>query len=166
MNQNSSENRINIIDFYSSAGEGRSHIASFIEGHLYIEFALNMITEKLTQEVENVDSMINNFFKKVKILRILQRITPEMEKCLLEINTTRNKLAHKLDMVLTYEKTVDLIKLSHRAGVEYSDDTILTGTASNHDYNIQDMILELFGNTYFKLLFMNQDLFPENSFLY
>jgi len=154
----------NIIEFYTT--ESNPYLSQFIRGHLYIEFALNKIIEKSFQFPNELETIANTFFRKVKILVSIGRLSKEMETLILAINTIRNILAHGLDYEITFEKAFELVNLAAKAGIDFSDDGIWRNNNYCMDvYGIDGIILELMGNTFYNLFINNEDLFPNEQYL-
>jgi len=87
-----------------------------------------------------------------------------MEILLLEINKTRNKIAHNIDFELTFERIFELANLANSAKVDFSDSTICCDYQLAKEYfGIENSIKEIFGNLFYDILDQNSDLFPDEE---
>lgn len=69
-------------------------------------------------------SKCDTFSKKLKWLFENNHISNEMNLLLSEINSLRNKLAHRLSYRITPETLLNLLHLADQAGIDFSDEGI------------------------------------------
>lgn len=92
----------NIIDFYNSYDE---NLIRYIKGHMFLEFAMNTIIVKAL----NVSTEKKSFAEKIDLL-FNKALISKNQKCLLKaINKQRNKIAHNLNYVLTFDTLYNLV---------------------------------------------------------
>ncbi len=143
----------NIIDFYYSYDD---NLILYIKGHLFLEYAMNLIYSKAT----GLDVSEHSFYQKIHLLSNKNLITNNEKILLLTINRCRNKIAHDLDYDLTFDTAYDLVCLSVKAGVDYFDDNIYKDKLiSQKEYGIEGIINELFPNTFCQLIDNNKKYF-------
>lgn len=148
----------NIIDFYDSYDE---NLIRFIKGHLFLEFAMNTIIEKALNR-----STRKTFSQKIDILFSESLISENEKELLSAINTQRNKVAHNLNYVLTFDTIFTLVRLSAKAGVDFSDNTIYKNKKLSEEwYGIDGIINEIFPNTFCHLFYQNEECFQDQEFL-
>lgn len=151
---------INIIDYYNEADT--AFLFEFLRGHLYLEYILNILIEKSIKDKQKNE--FDTFNKKIKVLKESNIIDGNMKELLSGINRIRNKLAHQIDFEINFEMMFTLVRISSRAGVEYSDDHIYTNEQySKECYGIDGIIKELFPNTFCQLLYNNERYFGDKE---
>lgn len=149
---------LSILDFYNKFDE---NLILFIKGHLFIENAINIILQKINIETEK-----KTFFNKINLLFKNKRIDGKIKKLLNAINTVRNKIAHNLYYELTFPTVFELVNLSVKSGIDYSEDTIYENKLLSEEwYNVYGLINELFPNTFSYLLELNENLFDKDEIL-
>lgn len=152
----------NIVSFISEPVDENFQL--FIRGHLYLEAILNEIIDRSFAVPDAADELASMFYRKVKLVRSIGKITLEVESLLLTINEVRNKLAHKLDFTLTFDMAFTLVTKANEAGIDYSDDRIHQDrTASEQDYGIYGVINEVICNTFSHLVWENEDIFTKDD---
>ena len=78
------------------------------------------------------------------------------------INGIRNKIAHKLDFKLSFDEVFELVKLSNKCGVVYSDSTIYKNSKLSKEwYGINGAINELFPNHLSHFFEENEEYFED-----
>ncbi|MPN20022.1 hypothetical protein SDC9_167398 [bioreactor metagenome] len=143
---------------------GKEESFLFIRGHLYLEALLGEIILRSYPEPQALNDISVMFYRKVKLVRAVGRLTTEMEDLLLSINTLRNKIAHKLDFGLDFDSVYELILKAHKADIDFSDDMIyLNKDESMKNYGIDLSITELMSNTFSELIYSNEDLFSQDD---
>lgn len=149
----------NILDFYDNFDE---NLIRYIKGHLFIEFAMNTILEKATQKTASKYT----FSKKIDLLFDGGFIDEPEKELLKRINQFRNKIAHNLDCELNFDTVFELVELSAKAGVDYSDETIFENKKLSEEwYGTTGVLNELFPNTFCHLLYQNEQYFEGNELL-
>lgn len=160
---------INILNFFKNNNENDEDIVSFIRGHLYIEALMSEIIDRAYIEPGALSEVSTTFFKKVKLIKSIGLLTNEFEDLLININQIRNKLAHRLGFNISFVMLFNLVQKAYYAGVDFSDDTIyLDRNECEQNYGISGVINELMCNTFYQLVWNNEDLFTEdeiNNFL-
>lgn len=153
----------NIINYASGEAYGEPFQA-YIRGQLYIEALLSEIIERSFKNPDSLKKVTNSFHIKVKIVRALDRVSVPMEDLLLQINSLRNKLAHKLEFTMVFEDVFDLIEKAAGANVDFSDDNIyLDRNFSELNYGVNGVIAELMSNTFSQILYENEDMFTQED---
>lgn len=147
----------NIIDFYRNYDE---NLICYIKGHLFLEFAMDKIIEK----VLSVSTNNKTFAQKIALL-YERSLLSEREKDLLKaINKQRNEIAHNLNYVLTFDIMYDLVKQSAVAGVDFSEETIFKNKKLSREwYGVNGIVDELFPNTFCHLFSANEQYFEDNE---
>lgn len=149
----------NILGFYENYDE---NLIRYIKGHLFIEFAMNTILLKSTHRSVSKYT----FSKKIDLLFDGGFIDEAEKRLLKKINHFRNKIAHNLDCELTFDMVFELVELSAKAGVDYSDETIYRDRKLSEEwYGITGVLNELFPNTFCHLLYQNEQYFGKNELL-
>lgn len=149
----------NIIDFYNDYDE---NLIRYIKGHLFIEFAINTILEKAAQKTASKCT----FSKKIDLLFDGNFINESEKNLLKRINYFRNRIAHRLDYTLTFDTVFELVELSAKAGVDYSEETIFRNKKLSEEwYGITGILNELFPNTFCHLLYRNEQYFEDNEIM-
>lgn len=153
----------NIINYTIGEAYGEPFQA-YIRGHLYIEALLSEVIERSFKNPNALKNVTNSFNNKVKIVRALDRISDSMEDLLLQINSVRNKLAHKLEFTLVFEDVFDLVKKAVGAKVDFSDDNIhLDRDYSELNYGVTGVVAELMSNTFSQIVYENEDMFTNED---
>lgn len=130
----------------------------FIKGHLFIENIFNILLSK-----KNI-TINTTFSDKINKLYDNGMIDKSMKSYLKSLNKIRNKIAHDLFYKLKFEEVYELLKLSHDASVDYSDDCIYQNKRlCSEFYGLQGIINELFTNTFSSLILFNSELFAEDE---
>ena len=142
-----------IFDFYRAYDD---NLIRYIKGHLFLEFAMNAIIKKAL----NLNKEAKTFAYKIGLLSENSLLSENDTILLKAINKQRNKIAHDLNYLLTFDTVFSLVKLSSEAGVDYSDDTIFKNMKLSKEwYGIDGIINELFPNTFCHLLYNNEKYF-------
>ncbi|MEK4061895.1 MULTISPECIES: hypothetical protein [Paenibacillus] len=153
----------NIITYASGEAYGEPFQA-FIRGQLYIETLLSEIIVRSFKNPEALKNITNSFHNKVKIVRGVDRISAPMEDLLLQINSVRNKLAHKLEFNLVFNDAFELVEKAAEAKVDFSDENIyLDRNYSELNYGVTGVVAELMSNTFSQILFENEDMFTHED---
>lgn len=138
----------------------------FIRGHLYLEFALNIIIKHTFLNSDELSGIESTFYQKVKLLKSKGKINNALKSLLLEVNKIRNKLAHNISFELNFEIVYNLVKLAHIANIDFSDDSIhMDFRYSKENYGIEGVIIELMANTFCELLCLNEDIIGTDTIL-
>lgn len=147
-----------ILDFYNNYDE---NLIRFIKGHLFIEFAINKIIENALNS-----SIKKTVAKKIYLLKDNLLISEKEFDLLIALKNQRNEIAHNLNYDLTFEEMYNLVMLSVKAGVDYSDSTIYKNKKLSEEwYGIQGIIDEIFPNTFCHLLCQNEQYFENDEIL-
>jgi len=147
----------NIIDFYNSYDENMIH---FLKGHMFLEFAMNTIITKSL----NINTEKKTFAKKIDLLFFNSLVSEKEKKLLKAINKQRNEIAHNLNYTLTFDILYELVLLSAKSGVDYSDSTIYKNKKLSKEwYGIEGIINELFPNTFCHLFYKNEKYFEDSE---
>ena len=154
-----SSSEANILDFYSSYDE---NLIRYIKGHLFLEFAMNTIIEKALK----LSTKNKTFANKITLLYKNQLISEDERNLLKAINKERNEIAHNLNYILTFDCVYNLVVLSSKARVDYSDDTIYQNKKLSLEwYGVDGIVSELFPNTFCHLFYQNEKYFEGNEIL-
>lgn len=149
----------NILDFYSSYDE---NLIRYIKGHLFLEFAMNTIIEKALK----LSTKNKTFANKITLLYKNNLISEDEKNLLKAINKVRNEIAHNLNYILTFDCVYNLVVLSSKARVDYSDDTIHENKKLSLEwYGVDGIVSELFPNTFCHLFYNNENFFEGNEIL-
>ncbi|MEK4153656.1 hypothetical protein NYE27_01065 [Paenibacillus sp. FSL R10-2779] len=160
MNLNDPRNIIN----YTNSEAYDEPFQSYIRGHIYIEALLSEIIERSFENPEGIKKVTNSFYNKVKIVRDYDRVSIPMKNLLLQINSVRNKLAHKLEFTLIFEDVFELVKTAAEAKVDFSDDNIhMDRNYSELNYGVTGVVAELMSNTFSQIIFENEDMFTKED---
>lgn len=152
----------NIIRFISEPVDESFQL--FLRGHLYLEAILSEIIDRSLAVPDAVNELASMFYRKVKLVRALGKVSPEVEELLLKINEIRNKMAHKLDFTLTFDVAFALVTKASQAGIDFSDERIHQDRAvSEQDYGIYGVINEVICNTFSHLILQNDNIFTEEE---
>ncbi|WP_438498479.1 hypothetical protein [Paenibacillus sp. IHBB 3054] len=153
----------NIINYATGEAYGEPFQA-FIRGQIYIEALLSEILQRSFKNPDALKSITTGFNAKVKVVRAIDRISPDMEDLLLQMNTIRNNLAHKLEFTLAFDTVYDLIRKAAKAKVDFSDDNIhLNKKYSNENYGVTGVIAEMMSNTFSQIIYENEDIFTHDD---
>lgn len=107
------------------------------------------------------------FSAKIKTLFKNSLISEEEKKLLSNINKHRNKIAHDLNYNLTFDILFNLVLLSVKAKVDFSDHAIYEDKKLSEEwYGIGGIINEIFPNIFFHLFFENKKFFQDNEFFW
>ena len=152
----------NIIKFISEPTDENFQL--FIRGHLYLEALLSEIIERSYRQPDALNDIASMFYRKVKLVRAVDRISKPEEELLLGINRLRNKLAHKLEFFLSFDDCFQLVLKAHTAGVDFSDDTIHQNRGLSEEYyGIYGVVNEVMCNTFSHLIWKNEDIFSDDD---
>lgn len=154
--------KLNVLNFL---GDGNDEsFQMFIRGHLYIEALLGEIIERAYVKSKAHVEVSTMFFRKVKLVRAIGRLSESFEELLLSINQVRNRLAHRLDFSLDFGSVFEIAQKAYIAGVDFSDDRIhMYKDISEQDYGITGVISEVITNTFYQLVWNNEDLFSQDE---
>jgi len=155
-----SPDEINIINFIAE-----SHILEFqmyIRGHLYLEALLGEMIQRKDSNIK--PKTIDTFHKKIIIAEKLMLIDNSEKDLLNSYNQVRNKIAHDFKFKFDFDIFFDLAQKAGIAGVDFSDETIYENKELSQDwYDISGIINEVVVNTFFHLVYRNQELFPDDD---
>lgn len=147
----------NIIEFYAEYDE---NLIRYIKGHLFLEYLINTILKKSL----NKECGKYTFCEKIRLLYKNNLIDDKEKDLLLSINKLRNKIAHVLDFELSFDELFDIVKMSSKIGVDYSDSTIFNNRKLSKEwYGISGIINELFPNFFSYLLLKNAEYFNDTE---
>ncbi len=94
---------------------------------------------------DEFDAFSLNFPAKANLCKALGLIDSDMTSFLLEMNTIRNRFAHRLGYSLSFDDAFSFAQAAAKGGVEFSDDSIHTDrTNSEAWYGIKGIIQEVF----------------------
>lgn len=102
----------------------RPELAAFITGHLILESVLVQLIELKLTDADHINLFDLSFPNKVNMAKSRGLIGEKMGEFLLEMNSVRNRLAHRLGEPIEFDRMYSLAKVAHLGGVEFSDDTI------------------------------------------
>lgn len=152
----------NVVDFVMESASEELHIV--LRGHLHIEALMDEIIRRSFVCPTALDDYRQSFFVKVKLLRALGLIDEKLEQVLLALNSLRNKVAHRLHFVVTFDDAFSLVKSAAGAGVDFSDDTIhFDRKLSEEWYGTIGVLLEVFSNVFQELVWQNEALFTKGE---
>jgi len=133
-------------------------LGAFMSGHLLLEAILVQILETKPEESDKGKYFDWSFRKKVDASEARGLIDVGMASFLRGVNDIRNRLAHKLDIPLTFDEAFRLAELAANGGVNFSDETIyLDRDASLECYGVKGIVQEVFQNAAQDLLFLLDD---------
>jgi len=133
-------------------------LGAFISGHLVLEAILVQMLETKPSADDNGKYFDWSFRRKIDSAEARNLIDAGMATFLRGVNDIRNRMAHKLDMPLTFEDAFELVRLAASGGVDFSDDSIHSDReASLQCYGIEGIIQEVFQNASQDLLFTLDD---------
>ncbi len=133
-------------------------ISAFITGHLIIESLLVQMIDLKLEYPDEFDAFSLNFPAKANLCKALGLIDSDMTSFLLEMNTIRNRFAHRLGYSLSFDDAFSFAQAAAKAGVEFSDDSIHTDrTNSEAWYGIKGIIQEVFQNAAQDLSFIMEE---------
>lgn len=98
-----------------------NQVIVFITGHLIIKSILVQMIDLKLLKPEHFDTFKLSFPQKTSLCRSLGYYEENLEKFLNELNAIRNKCAHRLDYVLTFEDAFNLVKNAAKGGIDFSD---------------------------------------------
>lgn len=133
-------------------------LGAFISGHLVLEAILVQLLETKPKVNDNQKYFEWSFSRKVDASENRGLIDAGMATFLRGVNNIRNRLAHQLDIPLTFDEAFKLAELAASGGVELSDGTIYSDKERSLEwYGIQGIIQEVFQNASQDLLFLLDD---------
>jgi len=154
--------KVNIINYISEGVDENFQL--FIRGHLYLEALLSEIIDRSYKNPNAINEITSTFYKKVKLVRAVGRISEDVEELLLSINLIRNRLAHKLDFTLNFDIVFELVQKAHSAEIDFSDDQIYLDKAeSQSNYGIYGVVNEVMCNIFSHLIWENEDIFTKED---
>jgi hypothetical protein len=125
----------------------RPELGAFITGHLILESVLVQLIELKLTDKDQINLFDMSFPSKVNMAKSRGLIDDKMGEFLLEVNTVRNRLAHRLDEAIDFELMYSLAKIAHIGGVDFSDDKIHSDKSKSQEwYGVEGIIQELFQN--------------------
>ncbi len=133
-------------------------ISAFITGHLIIESLLVQMIDLKLEYPDEFDAFSLNFPAKANLCRALGLIDSDMTNFLLEMNTIRNRFAHRLGYSFSFDDAFSFAQSAAKGGVDFSDDSIHTDRANSEEwYGIKGIIQEVFQNAAQDLSFIMQE---------
>ncbi len=124
------------------------HSATILRGHLIVEAILVQLIDIKMAHPEAFDSFKLSFPQKVSLAIALGLIDNQIGDYLNEINSLRNKFAHRLGFTLSFDDSFDLAKRAGQAGIDFSDEGIYSDKKwSAEYYGIDGILEEVFRNT-------------------
>lgn len=152
----------NIVNFIDERASEKLHLV--LRGHLYLEYLLNEIVDKKTDNPTALQSLNFGFYKKVKYLLAIGVIDDQFSELLLFFNSIRNSYAHKLHYDLDFDVVFELVSKASAAGVDFSDETIFQDRALSKEwYGTFGVLHEVISNTFQDLVWQNEDIFTQDE---
>lgn len=104
------------------------------------------------------DAFQLRFPAKVDLCKGMDWINEDMANFLLDMNSTRNCLAHRLGFKFTFDDGFAFVQSAARARADFSDDTIPTDKKNAEEwYRVDAIIQEVFQNTAQELAFVIEE---------
>jgi hypothetical protein len=133
-------------------------ISAFITGHLIIESLLVQMIDLKLEHPNEFDAFNLTFPAKVNLCKALGLIDYDMTNFLLEMNTIRNRFAHRLGHRFSFDDAFSFAQTAAKVGVNFSDDSIHTNKKnSEKEYGIKGIIQEVFQNVAQDLSFIVEE---------
>jgi hypothetical protein len=133
-------------------------ISAFITGHLVIESLLVQMIDLKLEHPDEFDTFSLNFPAKTNLCKALGLIDSDMTNFLLEMNTIRNRFAHRLGYSFSFDDAFSFAQAAAKGGVDFSDDSIYTNKENSKEwYDIKGIIQEVFQNTAQYLSFIMEE---------
>lgn len=137
---------------------GQSQLGAFVMGHLIIESVLVQLIDTKLSKPEKFDAFQVSFPRKVELCLAHGLFDAELASLLHEINTVRNKFAHRLGFKLSFSQLFALANHAAESGIDYSDETIYRNEKlSEERYGDQGILHETLTNTVMHLTFLLED---------
>ncbi len=92
-------------------------ISGFITGHLIIESLLVQMIDLKLEYPDEFDAFSLNFPAKADLCKALGLIDSDMTSFLLEMNTIRNRFAHRLGYSLSFDDAFSFAQAAAKGGV-------------------------------------------------
>jgi hypothetical protein len=123
-------------------------MSAFINGHLITETLLVQLIDLRLDHPDEFNTFDLNFPAKVNLCKALGLINSDMTDFLLEMNSIRNRFAHRLGYNLSFDNAFDFAKAAAKGGIDFSDDVIHTDKEKSSEwYGTEGIIQEVFQNT-------------------
>ena len=123
-------------------------MSAFINGHLIIESLLVQMIDLKLRNPDDLNAFDLNFPGKVNLCKALHLLDVNMATFLLEMNSIRNRFAHRLGYNLSFDDAFNFVQAAVKGGIDFSDDTIHTDKNKSQEwYGIEGIIQEVFQNT-------------------
>jgi hypothetical protein len=136
----------------------RPELAAFITGHLILESVLVQLIELKLTDADQINLFDLSFPSKVKMAKSRGLIGEKMGEFLLEMNSVRNRLAHRLDESIDFDRMYSLAKVAYLGGVDFSVDTIHSDRSKSLEwYGVEGIIQEIFQNAAQDLSFIMEE---------
>ena len=136
----------------------RPELAAFMTGHLILESVLVQLIELKLTDSDQINLFDLSFPNKVNMAKSRGLIGEKMGEFLLEMNSVRNRLAHRLCEPIEFDRMYSLAKVAHQGGVEFSDDTIHSDRSKSLEwYGVEGIIQEIFQNVAQSLSFIMEE---------
>lgn len=133
-------------------------LGAFMSGHLVLESILVQMLESNPKDCDNGRYFEWSFRRKVDASEARGIIDQHTAEFLRGVNNIRNRLAHKLDIPITFDEAFELAELAAAGGIDFSDSTIyLDREKSEQWYGIEGIVQEVFQNAAQDLLFLLDD---------
>ena len=156
------EKKPNIIKFIDEQASEELHL--ILRGHLYLEFLLNEIFNKIFPNSEELKPIRMTFYVKVKILRASNRFDQNLSDLLLKINSLRNSYTHKLHYKIDFDSAFELANIAAKAHIDFSDETIFENYGKSKEwYGIYGILNEVISNTFQHIVWACEDIFSQDE---
>ena len=133
-------------------------ISAFITGHLVVESLLVQMIDLKLEHPDEFDTFSLNFPSKTNLCKALGLIDSDMTNFLLEMNTIRNRFAHRLGYSFSFDDAFSFAQAAAKGGVDFSDDSIYMNKENSKEwYGIKGIIQEVFQNTAQDLSFIMEE---------
>nr|WP_314463064.1 hypothetical protein [uncultured Clostridium sp.] len=132
---------------YIYALSDKEYLSTFITGHLGAEFIIDKLILTKISDNSIYDKLRLRFEQKILLLKGFNLITDDELSLLKEINKIRNSFSHRLEFEIDFDKAFELVQLAHKAGIDFSDNTIWSDKElSKTWYDIDGVVNEVIAN--------------------
>lgn len=132
---------------YIYALSDKEYLSTFITGHLGAEFIIDKLILTKISDDSIYDKLRLRFEQKILLLKGFNLISDEELSLLKEINKIRNSFSHRLEFEIDFDKAFELVQLAHKAGIDFSDNTIWSDKElSKTWYDIDGVVNEVIAN--------------------
>jgi len=132
---------------YIYALSDKEYLSTFITGHLGAEFIIDKLILTKISDDSIYDKLRLRFEQKILLLKGFNLISDEELSLLKEINKIRNSFSHRLEFEIDFDKAFELVQLAHKAGIDFSDNTIWSDKELSETwYDIDGVVNEVIAN--------------------